>query len=229
MSAVTPQPRETPPSILERLLADAAGRSEAHLIDACATIGAARKMAREAATVDLLTALTEQLEALSRIQHMLRFPAEPVLDLSESLCDLCGHMVEARFAARGIFIHLRAASIVMDSRIVWSAMLIVSELLLHICRHGFPTPPGMISIGVRAAAETATIEFQDDGSARRLLRSGDGHTTRTTLELIADNAGCTFEFPGSVPCTTVLLKLPLSAYDPMRRDAAGIHRRPPGI
>jgi two-component sensor histidine kinase len=206
-----------PPSgdFIEHLLDDLTSRTEEDFVDASAAVGVARKLARDPVTIELLSQLGDRLEALAGIQRALILPRGPMLDLGEGLHDLCGHMADARFAGRGIFMRIRADAIPMDARRAWRVLIIVTELLLNAHRRGFRDGPGLISIDAGAREGLLTCAFEDDGSARRHIEGEEKRLGRSVLQAIAHETGGSISYPDGSDGLRVEIRMPMSDRVPL--------------
>lgn len=199
-----------PVDMMACLLGELTSRTEDDFVSACAAVEVARKLAQDSATVALLGELGERLEALAAIQRALRLPSVPVIDLGEALRDLCAHMVDARFAYRGIFLRVRMDVIPMDGRKAWAILVIISELLLHAHRRAFRDGAGLISVDARAQAGVVTCRFQDDGTATKSLETEELRFGRSTLASVAQEVGGSLDHAECPRGTVVTVRVPLA-------------------
>lgn len=135
---------------------------------------------------DLLT----RLDALGRIQRLLLCPPPcGTMELGLTVRTLCEAITEARFDPElsAVALDIPEDPIVLDSPRAWRILLIVTELLTNVARHGMRSGAVQARVSLTANSFQIVCVVRDDGVADRLVEPGYG--SRVVSALVAELAG----------------------------------------
>lgn len=167
-----------------------------------------------------LSSAGARLRSYAAVHRALLPPTAPVeTDLSYHLQMLCGAMVEASLAERGINLILVDRAMPLDSLSCWKAALIVAELVTNAVRHGFQGVGGTITVELLALDGLVGCRISDDGRGFSNVNPGCGGIIvgalanelggRVERELCANGSSILLTFPGpegrpcaATPCTS---------------------------
>jgi two-component sensor histidine kinase len=123
--------------------------------------------AERSASSDAKAALRSAMARLRSYAAVYRTLQPPAVagetDLSCHLQILCGAMVEASLAERGIGLILVDRAIPLDSLRCWKVGLIVAELVTNAVRHAFRGMGGTITVELLAFGHSVGCRISDDG------------------------------------------------------------------
>jgi two-component sensor histidine kinase len=181
-------------------------RSANDLAVACVALGVARRAASLEDARGGLDTVLERLMSLASIQRLLLSPESATIDLGTALCDLCHHQALARFSEQGIFVRVRSADIVADSRRGWVVLMIVSELLTNAARHAFSGYGGLVDVTLGEVDGQIACIVRDDGVG--LHRDGVLAGTGTAiLAALARDAGIGWQSASGSTGTRIELRM----------------------
>lgn len=185
-------------------------RSANDLAVACVALGVARRAASLEQVRDGLDTVLERLISLASIQRLLLSPGSPTMDLGTALCELCHHQAQARFCEQGIFVRVRSADIVAESRRGWAVLLIVSELLTNAARHAFSGCGGLVDVTLCEEDGRVACTVRDDGVGlhRDGVLAGAG---TAILSALARDAGIDWRSGSSSAGTWIELRMTRAA------------------
>jgi two-component sensor histidine kinase len=166
-------PPAGPLALESLLLGELAHRTVNDFSAASAALHLARRNAQPDECAGLLAGLALRLDALGTIQRMLQAPDHGrAMDLTGRLEQLCEAMAVARFAERGIELHLQVDDIVIESGRGWRILMIVAELLVNASRHAFGTGGGRVHVRLHARGGDIIVGVRDDGCGRPARSTG---------------------------------------------------------
>ncbi|OYY76410.1 MAG: ATP-binding protein [Sphingomonas sp. 28-62-20] len=190
------------------LLAEFIHRSANDFAVACAEVDLARRAVTFDDARDRLAIVFERLLALASIQRLLQAPRDAEMNFGRKLCELCHYHAQARFAAQGVFVNVRACDIPIDSGRGRILLMIISELLTNVARHAFGSPGGTVDIELASRDGEICCLVRDDGIgiATGRAMSGLGSAIITAL---AREAGIQCNLLSCRIGTSVELRMPI--------------------
>jgi two-component sensor histidine kinase len=165
--------------------------------------------AARSASLEVRTALGEaagRLHDFAEAHRALQAPiSSGIVDLSDYLQRLCGALVRASLAERGIRLTFVETSVELDTDRCWRVGLIVSELITNAVRHGLGGRKGEIWVGLTVKDDRVQCRVADSGQAERAPRPGRGSRI---VDALAAELGGQVERQFTTSGTTVLLSFP---------------------
>ena len=207
----TAAPSIGPLALESLLLGELAHRTVNDFSAASAAIHIARRNAPASDTSGLLALLAGRLDALGMIQRMLQAPDHGrAMDLTGRLEQLCEAMVVARFAERGIALHLQLDDIVIESGRGWRILMIVAELLVNAARHAFGSGGGTVHVRILQRGPDIVCGIRDDGCGRRTRSSEAWGYGSSVVHLLTQEIGGDTSMVSSPAGTAIEIIVPRS-------------------